>query len=511
MKLTPAIAKVSERTEKASVVAMLVFGLLLIGWVAEPPVELDSAMYSGLWRSIFVELGPLITPVPGISMYPWQMLLIGLVPFCLRNPATMRQHIHEFERSILVSIACIAVTFLWGWVRGGSPYFAYYQLWRFMAGLLIAYMLMSAMRSERDLVRLGKTIILAALIRATLCIYFYWTHLYGKVHPLPEYVTDHDDSMLFAVTILIAMIWALFKRGRAAWTITALIVPVMFYAIVLNNRRLAWVELSLALPLIYFLIGAGPLRSRINRWLAVAVPVLLIYIVAGSKIDSPVFAPAHAFITTGSNSDASSLARLEEDRNLLHTLVDIGNPIMGTGWGRPYDKETSVYANYQADWILAPYTPHNSLLGLVIFSGLVGLIGIWGVVPMGAYLAARGYRGCTDLVPRAAGMVALCCLAVYSAHCYGDIGLQSLPGALIFGAALATAGKVAQWSEALPSARTAATQPEVGHPPPKWLLARRTGATPRRRYEPSWEKPGPSVGNDVSGRSTPAPMRRPRH
>ena len=181
---------------------------------------------------------------------------------------------------------------------------------------------------------------------------------------------------------------------------------------VLNNRRLAWVEVGLAMPLIYFLIGAGPLRSRINRWMVVFVPVVILYIVAGSKIDSPLFAPAHAFATTGSNYDASSLARQEEDRNLLHTLVDIGNPIVGTGWGRPYDKVTSVLCQtMHAAWILAPYTPHNSLLGLAAYSGLVGLIGIWGVVPMGAYLAARGYRGSTELVPRAGGMIALCALA----------------------------------------------------------------------------------------------------
>ena len=509
MNLTPDHATLSERTEKRSMVAMLMFGLLFIGFVAEVSIEVDDAMYHGLWRSAFVMLAPLVTSVPGISISPWQILLIALLPFCL-GTSTTRQHSREMDRAIFVSVACIALTFLWGLVRGGSAYFAYYQVWHLLAALLIAYLLMSAVRTERDLVSLGKLVVLAALIRATLCIYFFWTHIYGKIYPLPDYVTDHDDSMLWIVAILIVSVWAFLKGGRATWTITGLVVPYMFYAVVLNNRRIAWVELGLAMLLTYFLMGPGPLRSGINRWVLRALPLVLLYIVVGWRSDSAMFAPVHALATTGSNYDASSLTRLEEDRNLLHTLADIGNPILGTGWGRPYDKLESYFSNYRAGWILYLYTPHNSLLGLAVFSGLVGVIGIWGVVTMGAYLAARGYRSSTDLVPRAAGMVALGSLAVYSAHCYGDIGLQSFQGALIFGAALATAGKVAAWTEALPSARTVATRGEVGRPASEPRFAYRKGAAPRRRAELSSERPGPSAGSAVTGKPSRAPMRWPR-
>jgi len=137
----------------------------------------------------------------------------------------------------------------------------------------------------------------------------------------------------------------------------------------------------------------------------IAAPLLLVYIAVGSGSDSALFAPVHALTTTGSNYDPSSLARKEEVRNLLRTL-DQGNPLLGTGWGVPYDKVESFYANYDARWALYLYTPHNSILGLAAFSGLVGVIGIWGVVPTAAYLAARGYRGSIDPVQRTAGMVA---------------------------------------------------------------------------------------------------------
>jgi hypothetical protein len=481
-------------------ITTIMFGLLFVAWVGEWPLEIDTVLYFGKWRSAFAVFAPLFAPVAGISLFPWQILLIALVPFCLGTSDTTRRHAREMDRAIFVSVACIGVTFLWGLVRGGSAYFAYYQLWRFLAALLIAYMLMSLVRSERDLITLGKIVILAALIRATLCIYYFWTHLYGKVYPLPTYVTSHDDSMLWVAATLITLIWVLVKGGRASWTTAALVVPCLFYAIVLNDRRIAWVELGLSMPLIYMLIGTGPLRSRINRWAMWAAPVVVIYFVAGLASNSAVFAPVHALLTTGSNYDPSSLTRQEEARNLLHTLVDIGNPILGTGWGVPYDKAETYWSNYEAGWILTLYTPHNAILGLAAYSGLVGIIGIWGVMPVGAYLAARGCRGSTGLVPRTAGMVAVGALAAYSVHCYGDIGLQSFAGCLIFGAALGTAGKVAAWSEALPAERTVTTPTRGGRPAPE--------PRPAYRYEPSSQRPGSSDGGDLTAKSKRASTRR---
>jgi len=500
-----------ERTEKGGVIAVIMFALVFVGWVGEWPLELDSVMYHGLWRSPFVVFGPMFVPIPGIRLFLWQILLIGLVPFCAGAAGTTRQHAREMDRAILVSVACIAVTCLWGLLRGGSAYFAYFQVWRFLAALLITYVLMSALRSERDLVTLGKIVVVAALIRAILCIYFFWTPIYARIHDTTNYVTNHDDSMLFVVAILILTTWAVLKGGRTSWTIAAPIMAVLLYAMVANNRRIAWVEMGWAMPLIYLLIGPGPLRSRINRWAMIAAPVVLIYVVVGMGSDNPAFAPVHALMTTGSNQDSSSLTRKEEIRNLLRTLVDFGNPLFGTGWGVPYSKVESIYSNYDPRWILYLYTPHNSVLGLAAFAGLVGIIGIWGVVPVGAYLATRGYRGSTGVVPRCATMVALCALAVYSAHCYGDIGLQSLPGAIILGAALATAGKVAVWSEALPLPETATARAAGGKQAPELRPVFRNSGTTRHRFESPAPGARPSDGNDVPAKPDRKPGRRLPH
>ena len=285
------------------------------------------------------------------------------------------------------------------------------------------------------------------------------------------------------------------------------IVPYVFYAMVLNARRIAWVELLMALPVLYILIGPGPLRSRINRWAMIAAPVALIYFVAGMSSTSAVFSPVHALMTTGSNYDPSSLTRQEEARNLLHTLVDIGNPILGTGWGVPYNKIESYWSNYDTGWILVLYTPHNAILGLAAFSGLVGVVGIWGVVPMGAYLAARGYAGSHDLVARAAAMVAIGALAAYSVHCYGDIGLESFQVSLILGAALGVAGKVAAWSEASPASRTVTTRAGSGRPAPGPRPTGRKAGAIRRRFGRSSTRPGSGDDDAPAGSKRTLPRR----
>jgi hypothetical protein len=422
--------------------------LLFVAWVGEWPREIDSVTYSGLWRSPFEVFGPLFVSLPGIRMFAWQLLLIALAPACLLTPGAFRRRAPAMDAAIAMSLGSIAITFLWGWMRGGAAYEAYYQLWRFLTALLVGLLLLSVIRASRDLRPLGLAVLAAALIRGTLVMYFYWVHVQGRIVPPPEYMTSHDDSLLFVAAILIVASWAFAKGGPLAWSLAVLVSLHQFYAIALNDRRIAWVELAMALGLIYVLIGPGRWRRRVNRWLIVAAPLVLVYVAVGWGREGAVFAPISAFATTGSNADPSSLARQEEARNLLYTMSVAGNPLLGTGWGVPYRKFTSVYANYSAEWVLALYTPHNSLLGLAVFGGFVGIFGIWLVVPVAAFLAARGYRRSTHAVDRAAAMVAAGILPAYGVHCFGDIGLQSFPCGLILGAAMAVAGKVSAWTSA---------------------------------------------------------------
>ena len=428
--------------------------LLFVGWTAEWPLETDKILYLGLWRSPLQVFGPLFVSMPPFNLFPWQMLLLALAPVCLLWPGAFRRRSAAMDTAIVISFASVAVTFLWGLVRGGSAYNAYYQLWRFLVALLIGLVFVSVIRKSGHVRLLGLTVIAAAVVRATLAVYFYWTFVHGRMDPLPPHLTTHDDSLLFVTGVVIVLSWALARASLASWLAAVSVSAVLVYAIILNNRRLAWIELLFSIGVGYFVIPRGRVHRKVSRFLLVAAPVLLVYVVAGWGKPGAVFAPVRAISTAGSNQDASSLARQEEIRNLLYTLWAGGNPILGTGWGVPYQKFTSVYANFGAEWWQYLYLPHNSLLGVAVFAGLVGLCGIWLVVPVAAFLGVRGYRGSGETIDRAAAMAAVCVLPAYGAQCVGDVGFQSLTGSLIRGVAMGVAAKVAAWVAASEAARS---------------------------------------------------------
>ncbi len=416
--------------------------LFFVGWTGEWPLERDPDLYMGLWRSPLEVFGPLFASVPGIGLFPWQLLLLAMVPACLTGTGRRAPLLNT---AIVVSFASIVLTFLWGWFRGGIPYWAYYQLWRFMTGLLLAFMLQSAIRSPKDLRIIAYTVLLAALVRATLAIYFYWTIVHGKLTSPGIYMTTHDDSLLFLSGILIVLSWAVVRGGGRAWLVAVFASAHLLYAMVLNNRRLVWIELVLSLLVMLFLLSPAK-RRRVTRWLPVVAPVILVYIAAGWSSSDPIFAPIQAISTAGSIQDPSSLARLEEIRNLLYTLTTAGNPLLGTGWGIGYREATSIYTHFGTSFEQYPYLPHNSLLGVAVFAGFVGIAGIWIVVPITALLAMRGYGGTADPTVRAAAMTVLCLLPAYGVQCYGDIGFQSMTCGVLLGIAMGVSGKLAVWA-----------------------------------------------------------------
>jgi hypothetical protein len=93
-------------------------------------------------------------------------------------------------------------------------------------------------------------------------------------------------------------------------------------------------------------------------------------------------------------------------------------------------------------------------VAIATFSGTLGLIGTLMVLPIGAFLATRGYRFATGAVERAAAMAALCYLPAWGEQAFGDIGFQSLTGGLLLAIAVASSSRVAAWTGAWPTRGT---------------------------------------------------------
>jgi hypothetical protein len=423
--------------------------LLFLAWTAER--NGDPLLYNSMWRSPLGVFAPLFDSLPGLHQPAWNLLLLAMVPACYLRPGALRRRAWPMDAAILLSIITIACAFLWGMLRGGSAYWAYYQLNGLLLTLLAGLVLLAAVRSPRDVKALGTTIVAAAVVRSGLALYFFFTFVRGH-EPYPPHMTSHDDSPLFVAGILLLLCWALVRARWRTWIPVVLLVLTILAAMKTNNRRIAWIELVAGLVFLYLLLQGRGLRRRVNRRLLLTVPVIAIYAIVGWGRPGALFAPLRAFDSTaGPNADASTMARNEENLNLILTYIQ--HPVVGSGWGHPMTSVSSYYAYFGGFDVMYPYTPHNSLAALLAFAGLVGLFGTLLVIPVAAFLAARACRFAVLRVDRMATMAAVCYLPVYGVHAYGDIGLQSVTSGLLLSVALAVAGRASVWTGAWPDGR----------------------------------------------------------
>lgn len=439
----------------------LMCAMFFVAWTAE---RAGDEMYYGGWRSWFALFDPLFQSLPGVRMMPWQVLMLLLGPLCLLAPGAWRRRSWPLDAAVLASFGAILLTVLWGVARGGSAYYSYYQLRSPVVALYTALVLACVVRTPADLRALAKTVLAAAMVRAFLAAYFYLTYVRNQpLDPMPQYMTSHEDSLLFTAAVVISLAWAMARRSWAGWAWFGFVFVWLAAGMRANNRRLAWVELMAMLGFAYLLLPRGGLKRRINYAAMAAAPFLIIYISVGWGRGGAIFAPVRSISTIlNEEKDLSTMARSEENLNLVWTYQK--SPLLGLGWGNGYQEASSAFTRGFVNFDLYPYLPHNSLLGIATFSGAVGIAGILLPLPIGAFLATRAYRRAKSPTERAAAMAALCYLPAWTMQAFGDIGFQSLTGGLLLAIALASANRLAAWTGAWPTRGTLRAVPVTAHP-----------------------------------------------
>ena len=421
--------------------------LLFVAWTGEWPLDRDDMLYCGLWRSPFQVFAPLFVSVPGINLFPWQLMFFAMAPPCFLAPGAFRRRAWILDLAIAASLASIAVTFLWGWMRGGSAYHAYYQLWRFLAGLLLALMLQSAIRKPKDLKALAYTILIAALVRGTLAMYFYWAIVRERIDPPPPHMTTHDDTLLFICAILIVLAWSVARGGAKAWLAAAAASLHLLYAIILNNRRLAWIELGARAPV--DVLPAPACEEAPPHALGASRRA------RGSRLCGSRVGPGRGRVRSRQGAQRLQAATRTRpawpDRRRSETSSTPSRPPATLSWGpaggsrtwrRPASTRTS--GGPSSCTLIYPTTPSSGWRYSADSSGS----------PASGWWCRRrpsSRRGATwgplGRSSRAAAMTILCLLPAYGVQCYGDIGFQSMTSGLLLGVAMGSAGKLAVWAE----------------------------------------------------------------
>jgi O-antigen ligase len=184
------------------------------------------------------------------------------------------------------------------------------------------------------------------------------------------------------------------------------------------------------------------------RTVFLLVPVIALYFAAGwesqyGKFYRPVRL-VRSIVDAQSDQSGSSMWREFENFNLVSTYRF--HPILGTGYGHRYLEFITMPG---VDYSLEFYAPHNSLLGLWAFSGLIGFAGVTMLWIAGNYFAMRAYRNAQDADQRAAAIVCFGALPIYLLQSWGDLGLGSWTGVFIMSASICVSGKLAvalgQW------------------------------------------------------------------
>jgi hypothetical protein len=324
-----------------------------------------------------------------------------------------------------------------GWRSGGDMQMAKNQVQSFVLLLLVAYLLAVGLRGMRDYRILGALIVAAGCIKSLMAGWVYYT-----IEPHPAFATTHGDSMVFvaAATVVIAL-FAERPNLRTA-TLCLAVVPLLFVGMIANNRRLAWVELAATIFALYVISRRTRLKVLVTRTVVLALPLILGYVAAGWNSKSPVFAPVQLFRSV-EDADAeetrSTLFRDLENFDLIVTLRY--NPLVGAGFGRPYNEAVtldniSAFKEYR-------FLPHNSVLGLWGFCGVIGFTGLMMPLVVGLFFSARSYSWAHSSGERIAAFTALAFVVIYLIHAWGDIGFAERKSIFLVSTALAVAARLA--------------------------------------------------------------------
>src|SRR5262249_24046674 len=160
---------------------------------------------------------------------------------------------------------------------GGQGQPSYWQIIQLATMPFCALAFLYSVRGPRDFRALGTIIVVAALTKGLLVFWVY--HVVCKpLGVVPFYATTHSDSVTFAIgTLIVASIMVEQRDKRSMWR-ALLVAPILMMAIVMNNRRLAFVGVGTGVFTTYALLRPSPFKKKLTKWLIALAPVFVVYV-----------------------------------------------------------------------------------------------------------------------------------------------------------------------------------------------------------------------------------------
>ena len=458
-----------------SLLAALAYAVLRVPlrWTANVLVFLLLALEVsgdalGVWSTPLIRLGDLLTDnsgaTTGVKIAGIEVVLLLLVGVALhrRSVGSTIDGPVPPELATLVRDAIVVylVGFLYaealGLLRGQDLVVWKARYLLYVPALFALFRL--AYRRPADLLPLGAVVVAAGHYKTVLAAWVQKVAAPAATGGELAFGTNHGDSILFVMAIAIALAPALELPSRRNVLRAALLVPFPAWGLVLNQRRTAWAMLGTIVAFLFLVTPKRPWKRSLGRGLVVAGPILALYVGAGwSSGGGALFAPVRQVRSMlDSNVDGSTYWREVENFNIATSLRE--SLFVGTGLGGEYTEsmfndDISVWYPDYRRW------PHNTVLGLLLYGGLLGFAGLWLVYPVTVFLAMRSYRMSCDPSERAMALTCvaavICCLSL----AWGDTGLHFMQQKLATALVLAASGTLALATGAWPSRRPRPASP----------------------------------------------------
>jgi hypothetical protein len=382
------------------------------------------------------------------------LLLLFAVVIVYRHSTGVRIHRAgwvETPRPIGHSAALVLAGLAWmtfyGLARGGTFRWALWQVVRHLYLPLVFLMMSEALRGAVDAMTVGKIVLGAGVFRSAEALILRWMFPSEEILP---HATTHHDSVLFATCLAILLAMILERPARRTLKILALLLPIYLGGMIANSRRLVWVQVAMVALFFFLITPMGRIKRFLVRSLVISLLPLLIYTAAGwSSRGGMLFGPVRTFHSVfDANVNASTRWRDWENYDLVVTFRK--NPLFGSGFGHPFVEELKL-PDVTSTYELEPYIPHNSVLGLWAFGGLVGFALLWMIYPVGMFFTVRAYKWSRTPLDRVTALGAAAVQICYLMQGYGDLGFGTWGPVFTVATSYALVGKICVANGAWPA------------------------------------------------------------
>ncbi len=433
-------------------------GLMLAVVTLDDP---SDRPYYKLWSSPVSALGRLL-----FSNIAWftgiELAVMGLVVLVIARRLRAKSRVapldpvgnpvpKELRLAVVFSAITIAGMFAYGLLRGGVLREGLWQF-RVLAMLpLISTLVMYAFDFPRDLKLVLGVLVTGSIVKSLLGTYF----IYFVAYPMgefPPHTTGHNDTMIFVTAVIVAF---LLMWERPTWRHLGLGLVWMVFvgmALRLNDRRIAYVDIAMAIGFIYLVSPAHRMKRLVTQTMALMLPVLLLYFVVGWNAKGALFKPVQkvrSIIAPAEETEeeSSNVERDIENFNLLKSWER--DMIFGQGFGHAFTEFIPSNDFAQSNF---GHVGHNSVLWLLWIGGIVGFTGTLLYLAVAAFFFARALRKAQAFDERVALLTALSIMVTYLLQAYGDMGTEAIPFDFFIAVALAIIGRLTTRLGAWPAA-----------------------------------------------------------